>query len=317
MKNNKIKLLYLIDILNKKTSETNPINANELIDELGKYKITCERKAIYDDINVLRQYGYDIIYSPNKGYFMGQRSFELSEIKIISDALNNASFLTSSKTLSIVDKLCNDQNINDTLLIKSNLVNYHKKTNDATIYHIDIIFDAINTNSTIEFKYFDYTISSQKKYRKSSYSYFLDPYALVWNDSNYYLVGYNQKHNAFINYRVDKMDQIKISTKFDKKSFDLDAYINTTFNMYQGNIDTITLSCQNNLSNVMFDKFKDNMIVTNITKDYFTINIKAQISPTFIGWLIQFKDQIKILEPASLVQELLSYSETIIKLYKD
>ena len=89
----KLKLLYLADILKKKTDEDHYIAATEIVDELAKYDIPAERKSIYKDIDVLKEYGFDIIHAGSKnrgGYFLGAREFELAELRLLSDAVQAA-----------------------------------------------------------------------------------------------------------------------------------------------------------------------------------------------------------------------------------
>lgn len=64
----KLKILYLLKILNELSDEWNPITINDIIIELGKYEINAERKSIYTDINLLEEFGIDICKVHNKNF---------------------------------------------------------------------------------------------------------------------------------------------------------------------------------------------------------------------------------------------------------
>ena len=79
--NQKLKLLYLLKMLEEKTDEENTMSINEMIAELDRYGISAERKSIYDDLEALKHYGLDIASRKSKTteYFVASRLFELPE----------------------------------------------------------------------------------------------------------------------------------------------------------------------------------------------------------------------------------------------
>ena len=106
--NQKLKLLYLVDILERKTDENHPMTAAALIEELAKVEISAERKSIYDDIQQLMDYGYDIVHNKARvggGYYMASKRFELAELKVLVDSVQASRFLSAKKTRELIDKL--------------------------------------------------------------------------------------------------------------------------------------------------------------------------------------------------------------------
>ena len=57
--NQKLKLLYLAQILLEQTDEEHPLTVQDLIAQLAQYDIQAERKSIYDDLDALSRFGLD------------------------------------------------------------------------------------------------------------------------------------------------------------------------------------------------------------------------------------------------------------------
>ena len=107
--NQKLKIFYLLDYLQRYSHAGHPVTATELADMLKqRHDINCERKTIYSDIAALQEYGVDIVAAPGKkgGYYIASRNFELSELKLLIDAVQSSRFLTEKKTRELIGKLC-------------------------------------------------------------------------------------------------------------------------------------------------------------------------------------------------------------------
>jgi hypothetical protein len=96
----KLRLLYIIDILASKSDEEHLLSANDIIHFLKEdYGIECERKTVYDCIDCLNEYGYEIIKSQSpRGYFLVPYHFELPELRLLIDAVQSANFISAKKT---------------------------------------------------------------------------------------------------------------------------------------------------------------------------------------------------------------------------
>ena len=102
----KLRLLYIIDILASKSDEEHLLSANDIIYYLKEdYGIECERKTVYDCIDCLNEYGYEIIKSQSpRGYFMVPYHFELPELRLLIDAVQSANFISAKKTKALLKK---------------------------------------------------------------------------------------------------------------------------------------------------------------------------------------------------------------------
>ena len=108
--NQKLKIFYILDYLQRNSHQAHPVRASELQSMLSQqHNIECDRKTIYSDIKALQEYGVDIVSLPGKGggYYIGSRNFELPELKLLIDAVQSSRFLTEKKSRELIGKLCN------------------------------------------------------------------------------------------------------------------------------------------------------------------------------------------------------------------
>ena len=105
--NQKTKLLHLSRILLRHSDEDHPLTVAQLIEELARQDIKAERKSIYDDLEALRLFGLDIQCRKGKspGWFVGERDFQLPEVKLLMDAVQSSRFITQRKSDTLIRKL--------------------------------------------------------------------------------------------------------------------------------------------------------------------------------------------------------------------
>ena len=122
--NQKAKILYILDYLQKNSHENNPVRASELIAMLEKHRISCDRKTVYSDIAALQDYGVDIVSIPGKngGYYIASRIFELPELKLLIDAVQSSRYLTEKKSRELIEKLCDQCSIYDAKLLRRDVL---------------------------------------------------------------------------------------------------------------------------------------------------------------------------------------------------
>ena len=195
--NQKLKLLYLMKILIEQTDAENSLTIRDIIDELWKYEIRSERKSIYKDIKLLQQFGLDIICkkSITFSYYIGNRDFELPELKLLVDAVQSSNFITKKKSNDLIKKIENltSRHLAKQLHRQVFISDRVKAINETIYYNVDTLHNAITQNLQVSFKYFEYTIDKKKQYRKNGEDYIVSPYALSWVDDNYYLISHYLK----------------------------------------------------------------------------------------------------------------------------
>ena len=306
----KLTILYILDILKRKTDEQHPLSSTQLINEVyeaSHQQIQMERKAIYRDIQTLIDYGHDILQIRDnnvRGYYYANNEFEAAEIKILMDAIEASSSISTKRTKQLISKLTNLVSEHDAKHLQWQ-INYTsiKSENEHILYNVDTINQAIINNQAITFQYFDYDIQHKRIARKKDYQGI--PYALLWDQDKYYCVLYIEKYQTFSNYRLDKMDNIKLlETNHIRLPFDTAEHIKNSMSMYKGQKTTIQLRCDNNqtLISHLFERFGTEMMIQEIKDDSFTIAMSIELSPIFYSWLFQWTPQIEILAPLEVIE---------------
>ncbi len=320
----KLKLLYLMKMLEERTDEENTMSINEMIAELDRYGISAERKSIYDDLEALRQYGLDIAVRKSKTteYFVASRLFELPELKLLVDAVQCSKFVTHKKSNELIKKIESlaSKKQAQSLQRQVYVSNRVKTINESIYYNVDSLHTAIAKNKQVSFKYFDYDINKEKIYRKGGNRYTVSPYGLSWDDENYYLVTFSQKYNDFTHYRIDRMTDIELceiqrEPLPTKEDFDIAEYSKKVFNMFGGEEVTLKLQLDNTLVNTVIDRYGKEITIGKHDDNSFYIWIKVEVSNTFFAWLCQFGSKVKILSPDAVLLKYKEYLKEILELY--
>ena len=308
--NQKLKILYIWDYLQKNSREDKPIRANELIQMLDRqHNIACDRKTVYSDIAALQDYGVDIISLPgrNGGYYIASRNFELPELKLLIDAVQSSRYLTEKKSRELIEKLCNQCNEQDARLMKRTvLVSGRVKSMNETIYYnVDTIQEAISQNRQISFRYFDWDFGGKRRYREKEY--LASPYGLCQDNENCYLLAHSLRHST-TSYRVDRMSDIRITEEKRTPCPELTGkalheYANRTFQMFYGDTTTVKMRFHRELLNVVIDRFgKETMLIPD-GEDHFNFTVNVAVSPMFLSWVIGFGRKAQILHPQSVIDQ--------------
>lgn len=325
----KVKLLYIIKILTECTDEEHPLSATEICEKLAAYDITAERKAIYDDINCLIDFGYDIIGTrvPKSGYFLASRDFELPEIFLLGDAVRTARFISEKKTRELTSKL-------DGLLsryqsdrrIKGIYIDGSSKTrNEEIFYNIDTINTAIETGKKITLRYSKRVLKNGREIVTEYKERKISPYAMTWQDDHYYLIGNYDKYNNLMHLRIDRMRGVTLTNEswrhFSEVSqyrdtFDVADYTKKLFGMFGGETDEIKLRCSNKVIEQVADRFGENIFITNVTDSTFDFSAKATVSEGLITWVMNYGDSIEVLKPSSLREKVRDRAKKILEIYK-
>ena len=307
--NQKLKIFYILDYLQKNSHVDHPIRATELIAMLEKQGILCERKTIYSDIAALQDYGVDIVSIPGKngGYYIASRNFELPELKLLIDAVQSSKFLTERKSRELIEKLCKECSVHEAKLVRRDvLVSGRVKSMNETIYYnVDAIQEAIGQNVQISFRYFDWNLDGSRKYRNRDY--IASPYGLCQDNENCYLLAFSDRH-GITSYRVDRMADIKLSTEPripcpELTGKNLVEHANRLFQMYSGETTDVKMRFHRSLVNVVVDRFGRDVMLIPDGEDHFVFTARIAISPLFLSWVIGFGSKAKILHPQAVVDQ--------------
>lgn len=322
MANKKLKLLYLARFLQQETDEQHPKTVQDMIAYLAAWDISAERKSIYDDLELLRLFGMDIqtIKSKNFGYFLGERDFQLPELKLLIDVVQASPFLTRAKSMELIAKLEQLTSRYGARQLRRQVyvMNRLRTVNEALYYAVDGINAAINDNKKISFRYFDWTVNGEKAYRRAGAVYITDPVALCV-DRNYYLVAYDAALGDYRHYRVDRISNLTVLDEPRGElpaGFDLGAYTKTIFDMYNGQTTSVQLQFDEKLLNVVIDRFGADAHMRAVGPGRIQVSAQVEAGPTFYGWLFQFGPQVKLLSPRQTVEDFTDWCRRTLAQYE-
>ncbi len=311
--NQKLKLLYLYQILLNKTDEDHLLSMDELLASLFHYGITAERKSIYSDIAALQDFGLDVVLQkgPHGGYFVASRSFELAELKLLVDAIQCSRFITEKKSNELIKKIESLASEPQARALQRQVyISDRVKTmNESIYYNIDKLHSAISAGVQITYQYFEWALDFhsaqriQKRYRKDGSLYQVSPWALTWDDENYYLIAYNNDSRQIRHYRVDKMEHISLTDhpregrELFQDRFNIASYSRKVFGMFSGEEKNVRLCCENRFIGVILDRFGADLIIMPEDETHFSVNVTVAVSPQFFSWIFGLGGAVRITSP--------------------
>lgn len=311
----KLKLMYLIKLFEERTDVSHGLSMTDIIEALSEEGITAERKSIYADISALNEFGFDIVKDKEGKacvYKLVERDFEIAELKLLVDAVQSSKFITESKSNKLIKKIEGLASNNEAKSLHRQVyvANRIKTTNESVYYNVDDIQKAISENHKVSFQYFQWNPNKEKELRHNGMRYEISPWALTWDDENYYMVGYDSKERKIKHYRVDKMLKIEIMADSKRegkalfKDMDMAVYSKKIFGMFGGVEETVVLECKNGISGVIIDRFGTEVDIIKRATDSFTVRVNVQISPQFLGWVFSLGENIKIISPDSVIERM-------------
>lgn len=302
--NQKLKLFRLAEIMQSKTDEEHYLTMPEILEELEKYEISAERKSIYNDLRELEELGIDI-ESEQRGkltyYHVVGRKFELPELKLLVDAIQSSKFITVKKTNDLIKKLetfCSEYEARQ--LQRQVFVQDRIKTmNESIYYSVDAIHSALSDNKKIRFQYFKWNIQKNPELRHDGEFYVVSPWALNWDDENYYLVAYDSAAGIIKHYRVDKMLKIEMVDEQREgkeffESFNAADYAKRNFAMFGGEEESVSIELENDLCGVFIDRFGKEINFVPLDANHCTLRLKVALSRHFLGWIIALGPGVRI-----------------------
>ncbi len=311
-KKSKVKLIKLYEILRTETDSDHALTTYDLMERMQELGIASDRRTISDDIENLNSVGMTVKVTRvghKKAYYVDDNVFSLPELKILIDAVQAASFIPEQMSEDLIDKIAALGGSYRSEVLQGNRIafNTRKHSNKDILRIVDVINKAISEHKKISFYYYDLNENKEKVYRKSKRRYKESPAALVFNDDNYYVVCYSSKHRKQLNYRVDRMDMVRVDEELAAPETELLAdslseYTKQAFRMFSGEPQEVTLLFDRNIISQMYDQFGENIDVEPVSDSLLQATVRVQISPVFWGWLLQFADKVRIVNNEALIK---------------
>lgn len=325
--NQKQKLLLLRQYLEENTDEEHPVTVSQMIEYLEARGVGAERKAIYDDLETLGAFGLDVekIRRGNATlWYIGQRDFQLPELRLLVDSVQSSRFITRKKSLELIGKIekltsaAQAKGLRRQVWVKNRI----KSMNESIYYVVDDLHAAIDDDEKIRFHYFQFDPQRRRQLRHGGAWYEISPYALLWDNENYYLVGYDAAAGIIKHFRVDKITDLqRTGLRRDGKTafadVDMSAYANAHFGMFSGQTVNVRLEFENDLAGAVIDRFGTEVMLIPDGEERFTVTVPAAVTAPFFGWLCSFGDRVRILAPESAAEAMRAHVESIAKRYRE
>ncbi len=324
-----VKLLLIRDYLYAHATKEHPKNSKQIIPFLNQNGVEAEQKTVYNDIAILKyNFGVPVEYDHHKhGYYISKPQFEPYQLRLMVDSIQSSKFITQAEARAITQKIGElaDVYTKDSLKRQAYVAGRVRSMNDSVVKDADRIYQAISENRKIGFRYFHYTPSpdNPKVYSKKGELYIVSPYALLWDNGNYYLYAYLSEKNAFRTFRIDRMERITrpLSEERDGereyKAFQVTDQEYKVFQMYHGEKMKVRVRFTNNLADAVIDQFGKSVFLTPIDEKHFVANLPVELSPPFFAWLSTFGRGAKILSPETAIGEMGKFIEKVADMYKN
>jgi len=320
--NQKLKMICLMRILEQETDEDHSLTLAQIIEALNGYGINVERKSLYSDLELLRTSGMDIVAS-KEGYTtvyrLASRQFEQPEIRLLVDAVQSSKFITKRKTEELIHKMetlvskYGARNLSRQVFVSNRI----KSMNESIYYNVDRIQEALLDNRMISFRYSEWTITKELSFRRNGELYWISPWALTWDDENYYMIGYDGDADKVKHYRVDKMSSINVlelprsgAERF--ADFDLAGFGRRTFGMFGGEDEFVTLRFENRLIGVAIDRFGRDIPIIRKDEGHFETKVHVTVSGPFYGWIFGLGEGVEILGPQKVKEDYVAMAGAVI-----
>ena len=320
----KPRVLYLMQYLQENSDERHPVTTAEIRKALAEKGCPVSIITLRTDIRSLLEAGYDIAINEQEGlsttYSWLNRELSAPELQILIDAVSSSQFLTKEKSLDLIRKLAvlagpsYQKELTPQILVSEHI----KAPNKQVLLSVQAIRRAIDHNRMITFKYLHYNMDKQlvPKYAGTlGEDYVVSPYATIYNNDRYYLVGWYEKRKSVNVFRIDRMTKVRQLSKKRvpaPEDFNVQDYIDKVFWMFDGRETEVTLRCRHHLLDQMIDKFGEGIEIHNIQKMTFDITVPVAVSGTFFAWVIQFTREMTIVAPENIRQGYVGFLEEAI-----
>lgn len=308
----KERLLHTLHLLKQQTDEDHQLSTAEIVAHFTEMGVPTDRKTVKTDIDAMIACGIDIVATrgTQTRYFYADRRFELPELKLLIDAVEASKFITARKSEDLVKKLTAMASEKSAEELKRHLYTAGriKPENESIYYVVDVIHRAINAERQISFQYYEYDANRERVPRHCGKHYVFSPYAMLYNEDKYYVLGYSEEHGKIITFRVDRMgvpELLPETIRPRPSGFDPVDYTVNVFSMYDGKTITVKLLCANHLMNYVVDRFGDEVSTELADDGHFLAKVEVSVSQTFFAWIFQFAGEMQILEPERVKTEYL------------
>ena len=313
--NTEASVFAVLDCLQKKSDERHPVSTGEISSQLAEKELPSNRKTIYKAIDLLRSYGFQIVYEKRKYYLAHPLS--LSQVQLLTAMVQESPALTEEATAKFTEDLAALLSDHDRKRLIIQPASTYKTDNPEVLAMVAEILEAVQKGYGIRFTYFDMTIDRKRVYRRDGEPYACVPYAVIIHNGRCYAIG--ETKGSFRNYRIDRMAALQvISRPSEKQMFDLHRHLQASFDMYHGEARTVSFTFPVSFTNIFIEQFgnAESIIVSNASDTLLTVSVRTAVTPTLVGWILQNHEAVHVNSPASLQDRLAEIGRTLSDTYQ-
>ena len=278
-------------------------------------------RSLRKDIRSLQNSGFEIAVRESEGastrYAWMGREWSAPELQILIDAVSSAQFIPQARSEKLAERLSRMAGPSHAAELRPQiLVSEHiKAKNKNMIYSVQAIRKAIDRDRKIVFRYLQYTPEMEQVPKHAGTpeeEYVVSPYATVWNNDRYYLVGWSDRREKVTVFRIDRMlvpKQLQRKRVPPPEDFDVRDYTDKVFQMFDGPEENVTLRCAPEILDQVVDRFGEGIRLENLTEDSFEVTVPVKLSTTFYAWVFKYVGKMNIRGPEYVKETYAEYLE--------
>lgn len=312
----RIKLLKIWEILTHYSSEDKPISSTDILAKLEEDGISCDRRTLYGDIELLSSCGYPVktVRSKTNLYYTDSTRFTMPELKALIDAVETDKNIPISLTKKLSHKLClNAETEYESIENGRHKPIYCQKAVDTSLFeNLAVIDMAINQNKKISFNTFSYNLKKQKILDEITIT--VSPRLVASNEGEYHLVCADSINNIKI-FNVKDVCNITVLARSRAKFELYEKLRKTATAMILGKAQPVTFMCENSAINMVIDKFGFLVNLVKQGENYFSFTVDTTVDDALFVWVLSTKGKIIINAPLSIKNTFKKFVDDLHKAY--
>lgn len=318
----KLKTLFVRQILEEETDSDHGLSMRQLIERLQEYGIEAERKSIYRDIELLREFGVDIrTYQRHPvEYAIATRDFSLPQLMLLVDAVESCRSLTQRQSRALITnlKLLASDPQRDQLDRRIHVSGRIASKNDSVFGHIDLIHDALRQRTMVEFMYYRLGADGRRQATHDGKPHVVTPVLVSYDDGFYYLTAWDDDHGRMVEFRIDRMGSLSLSQQRAASNDEIARWTcendgHVSFGRMNGEQATVTLAVDAGKTEIVLDRFGEAAQLDCGDGGAATATVKVRVSEQFFGWVAGLGNTVRIAGPESLKREYRAYLRGLIE----
>ncbi|HHU22040.1 MAG TPA: WYL domain-containing protein [Clostridiales bacterium] len=224
------------------------------------------------------------------------------------DAVYSFRFLPPKHTEDLVEKLQQVLSVYERKRFKHLTITRPglKTLNRQVLWNIEQLDEAISKKVKVRFSYLHYDLDKKLVPRREE-KYTVNPYGMVINNENYYLICVKENKDNISMYRIDRISGIEITDcALDSWDFEFSPKVVTEHAVYAytGKPELITMICRRSILDHVIDKFGLDIHIRNIGSE--KLEISFTVSPDGVKfWALQYLPHVEVVSPQWLRDEII------------